>query len=106
MAAVAEDDKGGGGGEEEEKRERKIFVVVVPSFYTCFVPMGFLPWKIRVAFPGESQVRQSPATKPTVHAGCFSVSIIHLTLTWITGSLTCAQMLMHAIADGGVYGHT
>ena len=34
-----------------------------------------------------------------------SVSIVHRTLTWTTGSLTCAQMLMHAIAHG-VYGHT
>ena len=64
--------------------------------------MGFLPWGIRVAFLGESQVRQSGATQPTVHAGCFSVSIIHPTPTWTSGSLTCAQMLMHAIAHEGV----
>ena len=56
--------------------------------------MEFLPWEIRVAFPGESQLRQSRATQPTVHAGCYSVSIIHRTLTWTTGSLTCAQMLI------------
>ena len=24
------------------------------TFYNCIVPMGFLPWEIRVAFPGES----------------------------------------------------
>ena len=36
-----------------------------------------------------------------MHAGCFSVSIIHQTLTWTTESLTCTQMLMHAIAHGG-----
>ena len=30
--------------------------------------------------PGESQLRQSRATQPTVHAGCLSVSIIHRTL--------------------------
>ena len=40
----------------------------------------------------------------TVYAGCFSVSITHRTLTWTTGSLTCAQMLKHVIAHG-VYGH-
>ena len=51
--------------------------------------------------PGESQLRQSRATQTTVHAGCFSVSIIHRTLAWTTGFLTCAQMLMHAIAHGG-----
>ena len=74
-------------------------------FYSCIAPMGFFPWEVRVAFPGESQLRQSRATKPTVHAGCFSVSIIHRTLTWTTRSLTCAQLLMHAIAHGGVRKH-
>ena len=54
--------------------------------------MGFLPWEIQVACPRKSQLRQSHTTQPTVHAGCFSVSIIHWTLTWTTGSLTCAQM--------------
>ena len=41
----------------------------------------FLPWGIRVAFPGERQLRQSRATQPTqptVHAWCFSVSIIYM----------------------------
>ena len=32
----------------------------------------------------------------------FSVSTIHRTLAWTTGSLTCAQMLIIAIAHGGV----
>ena len=31
----------------------------------------------------------------------FSVSTIHRTLAWTTGSLTCAQMLIHAIAHVG-----
>ena len=75
------------------------------TIYNCIVPVGFLPWEIRVAFPGESQLRQSRSTQPTVHAGCFSVSIIHRTLTWTTGSLTCAQVLMHAFAHGGVRTH-
>ena len=30
---------------------------------------------IRVAFPGESQLRQSRATQPTMHAGCFVVVV-------------------------------
>ena len=67
--------------------------------------MGFLPWEIQVAFPWESQLRQSRSTQPIVHAWCFSVSIIYQTLTWTTGSLTCAQMLMHAIAHRGVLTH-
>ena len=32
------------------------------KFYKRIVPMGFLPWKIRVTFPGESQLRQTSAT--------------------------------------------
>ena len=72
------------------------------TFYNCIVPVGFLPWEIRVASLGQSQPQQSRATQPTVHAGCFSSSIIHRTLTWTTGSLTCAQTLMHAIAHWGV----
>ena len=63
--------------------------------------MGFLPWDIQVAFPGESQQRQSRATQLRVHVECFSVSIIHRTLPWTTGSLTSAQMRLHT----GVYGH-
>ena len=62
------------------------------TFHNYIVSMGFLPWEIRVAFPGESRLRQSRATQPTVHVGYFSVSIIHRTLTWTTGSLTCTQM--------------
>ena len=72
------------------------------KLYNCIVRLGFLPWEIRVAFPGESQLRHSRATQPTVHAGCLSVSINHQTLTWTTGFLTCAHMLMHAVAHGGV----
>ena len=30
-------------------------------FHNCIVPLGFLPWEIRVAFPGESQLRQNLA---------------------------------------------
>ena len=65
--------------------------------------MGFLSWEIWVAFPRESQLQQSHATQPMGHARCFSVSIIHQTLTWTTGSLTCTQMLMHVIAHVGVW---
>ena len=35
----------------------------------------------------------------TVRAGYVCVAIIHQTLTWTTGSLLCAQMLMYAIAN-------
>ena len=50
-----------------------------------YCPNGiFSHGKFGLLFPGESQLSQPP-----VHAGCFSVSIIHRTLTWTTGSLTC-----------------
>ena len=71
-------------------------------FYSYIVQMQILPWEIRAFFPRKSQLRQSRATQPTVHSGCFSVSITHRTLTWTIWSSTCAQMLMHAIAHGGV----
>ena len=64
----------------------------ISHFCNCIVPMGFLPWKIWVAFPEESQLWQCCATQPMVNAGCFSVSITHWPLTWTTGSLTCLQM--------------
>ena len=69
----------------------------------CIVQVGFLRWEIRAAFPRESQLRQSRATRTTMRAGCFSVDLIHRTLTWPTPSLTCTQMLIHAIAHGGVH---
>ena len=39
---------------------------------------------------------------PNQNAGLFGDFVIHRTLIWTTKSLTCAQMLMHAIAYGGV----
>ena len=68
------------------------FLYFFLTFYNSIVSMRFLPWEIWVAFSGESQLRQSRGAEPTVHAGYFSVSIIHRTLTWTTGFLTCAQM--------------
>ena len=50
--------------------------------------------------------RGKPAATESRHptygaTGYFCVSIIHRTLTWTTGSLACAQMLMHAMAHRG-----
>ena len=73
----------------------------------CVVPFGFLPWEIQVAFPGESQLQQSSTTQPMLHAGCFSITIIHQTLTRITGSLTCICDLFACITYGdlGLWSH-
>ena len=68
------------------KKKKKKFTAVLSQWDFSHVKLGLL----------------SRATQPTVHAGCFSVSIIHPTLTWTTGSLMCTQMLMHAVAHGSV----
>ena len=41
--------------------------------------------------PSATESRYPSATQPTVHAGCFSVSVIHWTLPWTTESLKCAH---------------
>ena len=64
------------------------FIIFSPNY---IVPLGILPWKIWVALPMGSQMRQSRAIKPTVYTGCFSVFILHWTLTWTTRSLPYAQ---------------
>ena len=67
---------------------RSFFKISYHLFYNCIAPLEFLPLQIRFAFPRENQLQQSRATRPALHAGCCSVSIIHRTLTWTTGSLT------------------
>ena len=71
------------------------------SELNCPIGIYLPPGKIRLLFPGKASC-DSRATQPTVHAGRLSVSIIHRTLTWTTGSLTCSQMLVHAIAHESV----
>ena len=46
----------------------------------------------------ETESRYPTLINYQVHAGTFRVSVIHQTLTWTTGSLTCIHMiiLMHA----------
>ena len=80
----------------------KSFSFILILFYNRMVPLGFLPLEIRVAFSRESQLQRSCATQPIVHAGHFSVSIVHRSLTWTTGSLMCTQMLIHRVAHGDV----
>ena len=65
------------------KKKQKNFINVVP--------MGFLPEELWIAFPRKSQLRQShnPTKGP---CWVFDVSIVHQTVTWTEGSLTCTQM--------------
>ena len=83
-------------------QEVHIFKKLFHLFYNCVVSMEFLHGKIRVAITWESKLQQSSATQLVMHARCVHIFIIHRSLTWTTGSLTCAQELMHAIAHVGV----
>ena len=68
-------------GTQEEEASRVLSIYLkTENLYNCIAPIGFLPWEIRVAFPGESQLRQCRGTQPTMHAGCFSIFIIRRTL--------------------------
>ena len=71
------------------------FTIVLSHWNFSHGKFGFLSQE-------KASFRKSRTTHPTVHAECFSVSMIYQTLTWTTGSLTCAQTLMHAIAHGDV----
>ena len=75
---------------------QKLYLFIYLQLY-C--PIGISPIGNSGHFPHG---KLAATVQPTVHAGCYSVSIIHRTLTWTTGSLTCAQTLMHAFAHGGV----
>ena len=73
-------------------KDMKLLFFFFFYFLQLYCPSGISPMGNSDAFPWESQLRQSRATQSTVHPGCFSVSIIHRTLTWTAESLTCAQM--------------
>ena len=71
------------------------FILFIFCFLLSTVVLSqgdFLQLEIWVAFHGKSQLRQIRTTQPMVHAGCFSVSIIHRTLTGTMGSLMCAHL--------------
>ena len=73
-------------------------------FTTVLSQWDFFHGKFRLLSLGKASC-DSHTTQPTVLARCFSVSIFNQTLTWTAGSLTCAQMLMHAVAHWSVQTH-
>ena len=83
------------------KHNRNFYLSLYFSQLQLLSQWDFSHGKFGLLFPWESQPQKSRATQPTVHAKYLSVSIIHRTLTWTTGSLTCKQMLMQAIAHEG-----
>ena len=60
-------------------------------FIAVLSQWDFSHGKFGLPSPGKASC-ECRATQPRGHAGCFSVSIILRTLTWTTGSLTCAHM--------------
>ena len=56
--------------------------------------------------PRKTQLRQSRATQPTVHAAYLSVSIAFQTLTWTTESLTypCGKTRVVRTSTEGQHG--
>ena len=71
---------------------------------SCMPMVWLVCWrscKPRCQWRQASRLPQGRATQPTVHAACFSVSLIHRILTWTKRTLTCAQTLLHAMAYRG-----
>ena len=64
-------------------------------FVHCVVPMGFSPMGNYGRFPqgkpGATESRYPTLIYNKAHAGSFRVCIVHRTLTWTTGSLTCLR---------------
>ena len=80
-----------------------LFTFIFLLFTTVLSQRNFSHRKFGLPSLGKASCN-SRATQSTVHAGYFSVSIIHQTLTRTTGSLVCAQcscMWLHM----GVHGH-
>ena len=51
-----------------------------------YCPSGISPIGNAGCLPRESKLQQSCATQSMSYAGCFSIFIVHWTLTWTTGS--------------------
>ena len=69
-----------------------IIILFIHIFTTVLSQWDFSHSKFGMPSLGKGSC-DSRAIKPMVHVGCFSVSIIHQTRTWTTGSLMCAQCI-------------
>ena len=81
------------------------FVFYLLLFTTVLSQRDFSEGKFGLPSPGKASCTRVAPPNLGCMLGVFSVSIIHRTLTRTTGSLTCAQMLMHAITHEGVRTH-
>ena len=84
------------------------------SFFLCVFFCFFLQLHCLNGIPPMGNLgclpHERPAATESRYPTCgacwvffFSVSIIHQTLTWTTGSLTFVQMSVHVIAHRGVW---
>ena len=64
-----------------------IYLLMICFLNTLLIPAG----KFGPPFLGTAAARAALPIVVQVHAGSFRVSVIHQTLTWITGSLTCVR---------------
>ena len=75
-------------------------------FTTVLSQWDFSRGKFGLLSPGKASCDRVALPSLRCMLGDFSVSIIHRTLTWTTGSLTCAQMLISIrLHTGGVRTH-
>ena len=73
---------------------------------TVLSQWDFSHGKFGLLFPGKASCDRVALPSLLCMLGDFSVSIIHRTLTWTTGSFTCAQMLISIrLHTGGVRTH-
>ena len=70
-------------------------------FTTVLSQWDFSQGKFGLLSPGKANCDRVARPNVRCMLGVLGVSLIHRTLTWTIWSLTCAQMLMHAIAHGG-----
>ena len=82
------------------------FAFVFVCFFTLLFTIVLFQWDIsqgKFGLPSPWKASCDRVALPNLGYMLvgFSVSIIHRTLTWTTGYLTCVQMLMHAIVHGG-----
>ena len=75
-----------------------IYISIYPHKHSHTIVLSYLDFSHgKVGCFPQGKQQQSRTTQLLLHAWCFSVSITYRTLTWTTGSLTCAPMLLHVI---------
>ena len=82
-----------------------LLLLLFPSFFSFFFTTVLSQWdfshgKFGLLSPGKASCDRVVLPNLLCMLVVFSVSIIHRTVTCTTGSLMCAHMLMHIVAQG------